>query len=427
MTDHIRWVSSLTGCSKVSWGFASLRKTISCAWLIPGFCLINSVSAFSVYAADVGLRGDLIKAEYLGAQSAKSLDLSKRALKTSRLPLSRVREVRFYRLTYRTPALDGHLSAASGLVIVPILPDPAVAVPTVSYQHGTAYSKDAVPSAGTAQPDALAGAIAFASLGEFVVAADYLGLGKSEGMHPYLHVETEASATGDCLLAAQSLAKREKVPLNGKLFLVGVSQGGHATMALQRSLESHPIAGFSIVASAPISGPYDLSGTMVRSLLMAPASRMNTLHAAYLFAAFNEVYDLYGDVSKVVQKPALLALLDGNHTHEELSKVFPEKMTDFFQPEFLRSLRVNDPKNPQPLVEALRKNDIYDWKPVAPVRLFHSKGDDAVAFHNSEVALEAMQKRGAKVELVKLRDRLTHAESMIPGLVAASLWFEELR
>ncbi|TWP32708.1 alpha/beta hydrolase, partial [Xylella fastidiosa subsp. fastidiosa] len=48
-----------------------------------------------------------------------------------------------------------------------------------------------------------------------------------------------------------------------KLMLSGFSQGGHTAMATQREIEAHLSNEFSLVASAPISGPYALSQTFL--------------------------------------------------------------------------------------------------------------------------------------------------------------------
>ena len=47
------------------------------------------------------------------------------------------------------------------------------------------------------------------------------------------------------------------------------------------------------------------------------------------------------------------------------------------------------------LSKALADNDIYDWKPTAPLALFHGTADDYVPFFNSQDAYDAMQARGA--------------------------------
>jgi fermentation-respiration switch protein FrsA (DUF1100 family) len=48
---------------------------------------------------------------------------------------------------------------------------------------------------------------------------------------------------------------------------------------------------------------------------------------------------------------------------------------------------------------ALRDNDRYDWKPLAPVFLHHGTHDDIVPFFCAQMAYEAMRARGGRVTL----------------------------
>ena len=45
----------------------------------------------------------------------------------------------------------------------------------------------------------------FAAFGYVVCAPDFVGLGDSPGVHPYVHAKTEASAAIDMLRAAREL------------------------------------------------------------------------------------------------------------------------------------------------------------------------------------------------------------------------------
>src|SRR6185369_398821 len=88
--------------------------------------------------------------------------------------------------------------------------------------------------------------------------------GESSGhFHPYLHAKTSASAVVDLLRAVKSYCAANSIPLSGKLFLAGYSEGGYATMAATREIQERFAAELPITASAPMAGPYDLSGTLV--------------------------------------------------------------------------------------------------------------------------------------------------------------------
>jgi len=43
----------------------------------------------------------------------------------------------------------------------------------------------------------------------------------------------------------------------------------------------------------------------------------------------------------------------------------------------------------------LDQNNVYDWKPQAPVKLFHGQNDSYVRYDNATTALSTMQANGA--------------------------------
>ncbi|MCK7491427.1 MAG: hypothetical protein MZW92_06745 [Comamonadaceae bacterium] len=63
--------------------------------------------------------------------------------------------------------------------------------------------------------------------------------------------------------ALRSWCSTHAINLDGRIFPAGYSEGGYATMAAQREIETLHAGEFAITASAPAAGPYDLSGTML--------------------------------------------------------------------------------------------------------------------------------------------------------------------
>ena len=79
-----------------------------------------------------------------------------------------------------------------------------------------------------------------------------------------------------------------------------------------------------------------------------------------------------------------------------------------------------------PLREALRDNDLYDWQPLSPMRLFHSTGDDLVPVENARRAYETFQENGAtQVELFEC-DCGTHGEAAALLLFSGFAWIQGL-
>jgi hypothetical protein len=109
--------------------------------------------------------------------------------------------VRTYRLVYRTVDPLGRPTTASGLLALPI--NNRTSLRTVSFAHGTEVFKGDAPSTSTdgflTDP-----AVTFASAGFAAVAPDYLGLGLGPGLHPWMDVRSETTASLDLLRAARS-------------------------------------------------------------------------------------------------------------------------------------------------------------------------------------------------------------------------------
>ncbi|MCB0636640.1 MAG: hypothetical protein KDC54_08485, partial [Lewinella sp.] len=193
-----------------------------------------------------------------------------------------------YKVTYTTPDAFGALDTASGLLVVPILEEES-ALPLLVYQHGTVTGPSDVPSnlQGGWELAAITGGMGYASL-----APDYLGLGESRGFHPYVHAATEASAGLDMIRAVKSYAPEMDLYLNEQLFLTGYSQGGHASMALHRSLELDHSDEFTVTAASHLSGPYSISGTM-RDLILSDEAYGYVAYLPNTILSYHTVYGLY--------------------------------------------------------------------------------------------------------------------------------------
>lgn len=329
-----------------------------------------------------------------------------------------------YQVEYSTTDTTDQIVRVSGLMIIPT--GSRDAVPMISYQHGTETDRTDVPSNPTnGETRILAGV--YAASCYVVVAADYIGLGVNTSFHPYLHAKTEASTTADMIQAAMSRFSNLRVNWNNKLFLAGYSQGGHVTMALHRLLESSTITTPQVTASAPMAGPYDLSDTSVVVSLNNP-SASTSLYGAYLIHAMNKTYGIFPDLGAIMT-PAIAArlpsLFDGSRTMQTVRGILPGTPREFLTADFMGSItrRENTTFNMR-----LRENDVYQWAPRAPVRLYHGGADLDVPFANAEIARDYMMANGARdVQVVNVGANLTHSTAYFPSMTQAFRWFETLR
>ena len=77
-----------------------------------------------------------------------------------------------------------------------------------------------------------------------------------------MHAATEAQAGLDMLLASRSFASDMGIDIGDHIFVAGYSQGGHGAMALHKAIQDRPTDDLWVTASAPMSGPYSISGVM---------------------------------------------------------------------------------------------------------------------------------------------------------------------
>jgi hypothetical protein len=330
--------------------------------------------------------------------------------------------VRVYKVIYETIDPRGFPTQASGAVALPI--NPGKALPMLSYQHGTVLRKSDVPS--NQSTETMVGVL-FASTGYAAALPDYLGLGDSPGFHPYHHARSQATAAVDLLRAGRTVSATNSIALNGQIFLAGYSQGGHATMALHREIEALHTNEFTITASAPMAGPYDMSGITMQDFL-SDRAMPNPYYLPYLLEGYREIYGLADSLGELLKAPydsILPPLLDGLHSSSEVNDAMPARGVEILKPEYLQAF-LEDFNHP--LRRALRENDVYDWTPAAPMRLYHCSGDEDVLYANSVKARDTFHSRGATgVLLLNPVPGGAHGDCILPSMIAAKEWFDSLK
>ncbi|MCB0386948.1 MAG: hypothetical protein KDD43_16260, partial [Bdellovibrionales bacterium] len=291
-------------------------------------------------------RGKVLEVSSVSHYSLKALELSYKLIDSPQLPKPK-NPVALYRVQYETIDQDGDRARASGLLILPDFPPPEGEerkLSLVSYQHGTVLKKSAVPSRVHFNPESLAGSLIYASQGYALLASDYLGLGDSVGFHPYLHAETEASAAYDFVIAALRVMTEMGWEKTGRLYLTGYSQGGHATMALGRYWQEHPIqsteTGLRIGGMVPMAGPYDLSGITLK-MSQAMEGQETPAFTAYLVESMRRLYAPSLSREELFER-AILKDLDGvwngSLTIAEALERLPSKTSEILSSQILDAL-----------------------------------------------------------------------------------------
>jgi pimeloyl-ACP methyl ester carboxylesterase len=385
---------------------------------VPVVARVHSPTAFlstQIPNEDVAGRGRLIRSDFLLALSRNEVAQGLTTIGWSDVVVNS--GVALYRIIYTTVDAHGASTTASGLMALPTDLDP---VGVVSFGHGTNSLKSYVPSAPTLEGEAVAGL--FASGGFAVVAPDYVGLGQSSGPHPYLHANSEASASLDLLTAAHRAARAASVAFPSLVFLTGFSQGGQTALALDEMIETASESPWQVVAVAPIAGPYDLSGTEFPGMIDG-AAQNNSAYAAYLALSYIQTYGIVStaDVFLPPYDQRVPLLFDGQNAFDEIAKALPAPRA-LFRPEFLAAVS----QGTHPFAWQLRHNDTLLVTTRAEVRLYFGGGDVDVSPRNAQLAAVAMRSVGVRATAIDLGPDVDHPLSEQFGLPAVRGWFDQL-
>lgn len=322
--------------------------------------------------------------------------------------------IRAYRLEYTTTNTDGKPVTASGALIVPVV---TTAAPLLSMQHGTIQSDNDAPSNFRSSSEAYTFGSVFASQGYIIAAPDYIGYGASKDLpHPYEHQKSLASASLDMLRAAREFMADSKINWDKRLFLAGYSEGGYATMSLQKKIEEETGEEFNLIASSCGAGAYDKPAFM-REIINNKTSGIGYINRLYVWVllTYDRIYGLNRPMTYYFKEPyASQVAAQGANTNINVS------LNTAFTESFRQA--INDGTD-KAFIAAVQDNDIHDWKPRTPTRLYHGDADNTVFYLNSTNAYEAMQQRGATNVVLKTMRGANHATGIIEFITGTYEFF----
>jgi pimeloyl-ACP methyl ester carboxylesterase len=323
-------------------------------------------------------------------------------------------DVDLYKVKYKTVYKDSEITA-SGIVILPKTTD---AVGMVSFQHGTIIDHRDAPSI---QPASSTDYILYATLGSagFIgVIPDYIGFGESDNFfHPYYIEEPTASSIIDNLKAAKECAAKNGVKFNSKLFLAGYSEGGYATMAAHKAIETQGLNGFNLVASFPAAGGYDIEH--MQEYFFGLETYDQPHYPAYVALAYQDYYNWTGTLDDFFQQPyvtTIPSLFDGTKGASEINAQLTETIADLINPDLLAHIHT-DPKYNY-ITTAFKDNSLTDWSPRERMFMYHGDADTTVPYANSVSTYTKLIANGASTSIVSLTTfpGADHASGIVPYL-----------
>ncbi len=340
---------------------------------------------------------NLVQSEKLLERAASELQLFLRTGNFN-LDFSELKfDVELYKISYKT-TYQGNEITASALVALP--KKTTGALPMVSFQHGTIAAHNEAPTALPLNNGQLILYTALSSPGFICVVPDFIGFGDSKSvLHPYYVKDVTATSIIDALKAARQLASDKDIEFNRKLFLAGYSQGGYATMATHRAIETNGLDGFDLVASFPASGGYDVKG--MQEYFFSLDTYDQPFFLAYVAMAYRTSYSWSQPLTDFFNEPyasKIPTLFNGGLSGSQINAQLTNDIATLVNPQLLAS--IDSDTRYQYIREAFNENSLTDWTPRVRMFMYHGDADLTVPYANSVATYDKLRANGAAASVV---------------------------
>lgn len=328
--------------------------------------------------------------------------------------------VRLYRVTYPSviPERDSRPTVATGLIAVPEITQ--TALPLVSYQHGTVYGRQEVPSYPDQSPETQLMIAQFAGQGYLLIGADYFGMGSSTEAEGYMVKASHQQATTDMLTASREVIADMKLSDTG-LYLAGWSQGGFVTMAMLEKLERD---GVPVKATATASAPLDVFAALNGFLNFPRKNDAVWVNSLFILSSFS--FENYYGI------PGLARSLFTDETYELARKAYvrepvdpaaiPTDLKKLIRPEYFDAQYFAASAYGRLIAET----QAYRWVIKTPVRNYYGDTDEAITVGVAKMAQNYQSAMGAGNPMAEAvsTGNTSHRGTFARAVPQWKIWFD---
>ena len=299
------------------------------------------------------------------------------------------RDVDAIKIVYKTENYDGEEIVTSGVLLLPKIDG---SLPILSFHHGELLKTGKAPSESITGANDLTYAALITSTGLAVLVPDYIGYGNSsQHWHPFEHKATLAKNSYDMYLASKEYLTQQKIKTNSKFYLTGFSEGGIATLGVQRFLEEQT----TINVTKTIVGNGAFAKVIwAKQLLSGPQNPEKIRYFARMVHSYNIIYpeldrpwnyyfndafmDLESNIDHVMELPQMV-----DHPEALFTPLFIKGILDESDTTFLR---------------VLMENQIEGWPAQASIYFFRASEDKIWNSTQTHLAAQAIENKGGTVK-----------------------------
>jgi pimeloyl-ACP methyl ester carboxylesterase len=218
------------------------------------------------------------------------------------------------------------------------------------------------------------------------------------------------------------------VETTNDLYIAGYSQGGWATMQIQKAIEQQFSGEFNLKASACGAGPYDLS--FVNKYITEQTTYPMPYFVGYMYNSYFSLGAITTAGNEIFQEPyatKIPALYDGTKSGTAINAELTTTVADLFTSDYLANYETGAKYSS--VVNSLSVNSVAAWNATTPILLLHGTSDEFVPPQVSTNIYQEFIAKGVSAEdiiLVPLPD-LGHTDGIIPAGLASVKWFLDLQ
>lgn len=332
-------------------------------------------------------------------------------------------DVDIYKVKYKT-SLNSKEIVASGIVGIP---KSTGTFPILSFQNGTNTSNANAPSRNITNEQFVL-LENLTGLGYIITIPDYVGFGESNNiLHPYYHRESSDASVINLIKAAQEMLNEKAITSssNGKLFMLGYSQGGWATLSAFNTLETNNTTGLEPVAASCGAGAYNLMD--VAKHILSSNTYGSPVYLPYFIEShqrnglLNTSLDLYFNKPFADKIPGLF---NGNTYLGTINNALNDTISRLMTPDILQNFAAD--ARFEPLRQELLVNSVNAWPVKGKLLFVHGKSDYVVPSFESENMVAKFRELGISENQVQLMmmEGKDHGSGILPWIIKSLVWLD---
>ncbi len=330
--------------------------------------------------------------------------------------------VKLYRVEYSSviPEQNNRPTIASGLIAIPVTG--AKMMPMVSYQHGTVFVKQQVPSFPEESFETRLMIAQFAAQGYVVIGADYFGMGTSTEKDSYIVLKSQSQASYDMYEASKVILAKEGITPTD-FFITGWSQGGVITMSLLEKMEASDVKLKAVGTACAQCDGYIMTNGFLNFPRKIDAPWVTTMFILTVFS-FEEYYQIPG-LAQGFFTPEQYDIARKIYLKDTTVKIenFPTDLhklirSEYFDPQYYKESAYGK------LVSEMHP---YRWVIKTPVHMYYGDIDECLTIGLARLPYEYQKAMGnTKVEAFSAGGDANHRITYARAVPQWKKWFDEL-